>query len=156
MSVSIDLMTSFEDDKADTSSRIEALKGFLIEAEGFKSDEVLDIKATDYDPNLFEVAGREYHVLTDDEAEDILYDYCKDSLWCFNPSFLASHSAVDEEVFVKLQELCESSNDAVRSLIRDFDHLVKCAVMSDGRGHFINSYDGVEEEYNGFFIYRNN
>ena len=69
----------------------------------------------------------------------------KTSVWTFNSSFLSSHSKADEKVFQILAEQCESSNEAVFSLIDDFDHFVEDAIMSDGRGHFLNHYDGAEE-----------
>ena len=68
--------------------------------------------------------------------------------------FLASHSKADEKVFQILADQCESSNEAVLSLIDDFDHFVNDAILSDGRGHFLNGYDGTEEEYSNYFIYR--
>ena len=90
------------------------------------------------------------------------FAWLKAIVWAFNPSFLASHAkdGVEEDVFKSLSELCESSNDAVLSLIDDFDDFVGDAISSDGRGHFISQYDGEEsiEEINGteYFIYRTN
>ena len=77
-----------------------------------------------------------------------------------NSSFLSSHTGIDEDVFKLLSEKCESSNDAILSMIKDFDHFVYDAICSDGRGHFIAHYDHDEhiEEINNteYFIYRNN
>ena len=99
----------------------------------------------------------DYLVLTDSEADERCLEYIRDSVWAFNASFLASHSKVaDEEVFKILQEKCEGGNDAITRLIDDFDHFVKDAVSSDGRGHFMSSYDGEENEEGEFFIYRMN
>ena len=51
-------------------------------------------------------------------------------------------------------------SEAVKSLIEDFDHFVDDAVLSDGRGHFLSSYDGYEHEVkingNYYYIYRTN
>ena len=59
-----------------------------------------------------------------------------------------------------LSEKCESSNEAVKSLIEDFDHFVDDAVLTDGRGHFLSSYDGEENEVKinntWYYIYRTN
>lgn len=38
----------------------------------------------------------------------------------------------------------------------DIDYMTEEAIQADGRGHFISSYDGVEIEQDGFFIYRIN
>lgn len=102
----------------------------------------------------------DYLVYTDEEADEAVYNYIKESVCFFRSDFIAAHADVEEEVIKKLQELCENSNEAIRSLIKDFDHFVSDAVLSDGRGHFIASYDHEEncEFINGtdYYIYRNN
>jgi hypothetical protein len=108
----------------------------------------------------FHFGDKEYLVLTEDEAEEKATDYIKESVWAFNSSFLSSHTGIDEDVFKLLSEKCEDSNDAILSMIKDFDHFVSDAISSDGRGHFIASYDHDEhiEEINNteYFIYRTN
>jgi len=111
----------------------------------------------------------EYRVLTDEEADELAYDYIMDSLWAFNPSFLAGETGIDEEVFVALANngKCESNNDAIISLIKQsniqpqhdpLQGFVDSAVSADGRGHFINRHDGNEHEVKvgrkTFYIYR--
>ena len=119
-----------------------------------------DLKMIEENNDYYSFGDNEYLVLTDDEADQRAEEYIKDSAWAFNPSFLASHSKVDEDVFKILSEKCESSNDAILSLIDNFDDFVGDAISSDGRGHFISSYDGDEniEEIKGteYFIYRIN
>lgn len=121
-----------------------------------------DLRMIEENGDYLSFDDREFLVLTDDEAEEKAKDYIRDSVWAFNPSFLASHAkdGVEEDVFKCLSEKCESSNDAVLSLIDDFDDFVGDAISSDGRGHFISQYDGHEniEEINGteYFIYRTN
>ena len=108
----------------------------------------------------FHFGNKEYLVLTEDEAEEKAKDYIKQSVWAFNSSFLSSHTGIDEDVFKLLSEKCESSNDAILSMIKDFDHFVGDAISTDGRGHFISTYDSWEhiEEINNdeYFIYRTN
>lgn len=101
---------------------------------------------------------REYYlVLTDDEADERCLEYIKESVWAFNPSFLASHSTVaDERTFELLQQECEGANGSIMRLIDDFDHFVNDAILSDGRGHFMSSYDGNEYEVGPYYIYRLN
>ena len=103
---------------------------------------------------------REYLVLKDEEADKRAEEYIKDTAWAFNPSFLSAHTGIDEDVFKILSEKCEDSNDAVLSIIKDFDHFVSDAISSDGRGHFIATYDHDEsiEKINNteYFIYRTN
>ena len=102
----------------------------------------------------------DYLVYTDDEADEAVYNYIKESVCFFRSDFISAHCDVDIEVIVKLQELNEDSNEAIRSLIKDFDHFVSDAVCADGRGHFIASYDHEENEQtingNDYYIYRSN
>ena len=104
----------------------------------------------------FLLGHKGYLVLTDDEADKAVEDYIKDSVWAFNPSFLASHSEVDEDIFKLLRDKCEDSNQVILNSIRDIDDFISDAIACDGRGHFISSYDGEENELNDYFIYRTN
>lgn len=136
------------------SEKVRALQSHL----GLDNDEVNEM--TLEDGFLYHVQGNEYKVLTDDEADEEVREYIEESVWAFNPSFLSAHAkdGIDEDVFKMLSEKCESSNEAVKSLIEDFDHFVDDAVLSDGRGHFLSSYDGNEHEVNingnYYYIYR--
>jgi hypothetical protein len=139
--------------------RSEALHSFLVN-DGYTKEEMdhIKFKVNDDDTSYIDLDGENvnesYMVLTDEEADEKVKEYIKDSVWAFNSSFLASHSKADEKVFQILAEQCESSNEAVLSLIDDFDHFVDDAILSDGRGHFLASYNGAEEEYSNYFIYR--
>ena len=99
----------------------------------------------------------EYRVLTDEEADELAYDYIMETLWAFSSSFLAGETGIDEEVFIALANngKCEGNNDAIASLIKQrkpnpnqhpLQEFVDSAVGHDGRGHYINSYDGNEYE----------
>lgn len=108
-------------------------------------------------------------ICTDEEADEMAYDYIMETLWAFTPSFLAGETGIDIEVFEALAEngKCESNNDAIESLIRatqpnpnqhPLQEFVDSAVAADGRGHFISTYDGEEHEVKvgdkTFYIYR--
>ena len=113
-----------------------------------------------FNGNEFIHGDREYLVLEDEEADKRAEEYIKDTAWAFKPSFLSAHTGIDEDVFNILSEKCEDSNNAVLSMIKDFDHFVSDAISSDGRVHFIATYDHDEsiEEINNteYFIYRTN
>ena len=103
----------------------------------------------------------EYRVL----ADELAYDIIMDSLWAFSSSFLAGETGVDEDVFLALHNngKCESNNDAIASLIKSscgYQEFVDSAVGHDGRGHYINRYDGTEHEVKvgrkTFYIYKVN
>ena len=106
------------------------------------------------------VSMEDYLVYTDDEADEAVYDYIKESVCFFRSDFISAHTEVNEEVIKKLQELHEDSNEAIMSLIKDFDYFVSDAVCADGRGHFIASYDHEENQQtingNDYYIYRSN
>lgn len=94
-------------------------------------------------------------VLTDDEADEKAGEYIADSLWAFNPSFLAGVTGVDQEVFeaIAANDRCEGNNEAIRRLVGDdYERLVEQAIGADGRGHFLNTYDGHEHEINLFEV----
>lgn len=103
-----------------------------------------------------------YLVLTNEEADEMAEQYILDSLWAFNPSFIASHcdSDIPQEAIEAIQEKYEASNPILLKLIKDKNDFIQDAISSDGRGHFISFYDGEEDEQvvNGtmYFIYRTN
>ena len=100
-----------------------------------------------------------YHVCTDEEADELTAEYIKESVWAFNPGFLSNQTGIDQEVFEMLSEKCEGANDAILSMIDDFKGFVADAIAADGRGHFLNNWDGSETEQKAqnemYFIYRN-
>ena len=143
----------------DHEDRAKALHSFLVN-DGFTKEEMdhIKFKVNDDDTSYIDLDGanvnESYMVLTDEEADEKVKEYIRDSVWTFNSSFLSAHSKADERVFEILADQCESSNEAVFSLIDDFDHFVEDAILSDGRGRFLNHYNGAEEEYSNYFIYR--
>lgn len=92
-----------------------------------------------------------YQVLTDSEADEKAEEYIKNTLWAFNSSFLSDVTGFDISIFEAIQanDKCEGNNEAILQLVGDnFDSLVQDAISSDGRGYFLNTYDGDEEEFN--------
>ncbi len=114
----------------------------------------------DDDDESFELGSKEYLVLTDNEADERAADYIKDSLWAFNASFLAGYCDMPEEMFKALQDKCEDANEAFLTCIERADGglagFIEEAISADGRGHFMSSYDGEENEAGEFYIYRVN
>ena len=124
----------------------------------FNGEEVKDIRPLSY------VDDGQYMVLTDSEADDLAEEYISDSLWEFNASFLAGETDLPQEVFEGLSEKYEDGNDAILKLVEKtcgLSDLVETAVSLDGRPHFLNTYDGEENEVTGLngedlYIYRAN
>ena len=132
-------------------TKIEALaKHFDIEAD--------EIEVSRYDENTFEIRREEFLVLTDEEADEKVADYIRETVWAFSPEFLASHmTGIDPEDLKPIQEKCESANPIIIKLIDDLDHFIADAIASDGRGHFLATYDGEEVELeNGLLMFRTN
>ena len=97
---------------------------------------------------IVSLGNREYAVgsdSSDSEADAAVKDYIQNSVWSFRPEFIAGHSIIDDVDIIKIiQSKYEESNDSILKLIKDFDSFVDDAVSSDGRGHFLSSYDGCE------------
>jgi hypothetical protein len=66
------------------------------------------------------------------------------------------------KAFQKMQEsLCEDANELVLAIIDDIDKFIEDAVESDGRGNFLSTYDGKENEVENdggetLYVYRLN
>jgi hypothetical protein len=138
--------------------KLKALRQILAQTEG----KPVGPSDVDQDAYGFVCGCQEWLVLTDAEATAKAAEYISESVWAFKPEFLAAHSDCTAEVFKLLQDSgkCEDLNTPIKSMIRDWDHFVQDAIKSDGRGHFMCSYDGEEYEskVNGqwFFAYRVN
>ena len=108
---------------------------------------------------VYSCGSREYAIGTDEEATDAARANIKDSVWAFNASFLSGFCDLPEEVFEAMQGKCEGANDAFLSLVEKsgkFEDFADEAISADGRGHFMSSYDGNENEQGEFLIYRIN
>jgi len=132
-----------------TNERIEALAEFLeIEKDGMD-----DITETRHTENCFEYGRDEYLVLTDEEADEAVKESIKDSLWAFNADFICNvcdlPSELEDGIRAAQEKQCESANDWILRLVEKqcgIDRFVEQAVSADGRGHFLSSYDGEENE----------
>lgn len=118
-----------------------------------------------YGLTVFELGNQEYAIGTDEEADAAAEADIRDSLWAFNASFILSECGLPgelEEAIQAFQESkCESANEAILALVEKcceggVGAFAEAAVSADGRGHFLSSYDGEENEEGDFFIYRVN
>ena len=135
-------------------NRIKALADFLGE-----SVETL----RDNGNNCYQVGdGMEYLVLTDEEADEQARTDIEDSLWAFNAEFILDCCGLDSDPNVakslrKMQEVsCEGCNDFIRALVDGtcgIEEFAEQAILADGRGQFLSTYDGEEGEQDGYYIY---
>jgi hypothetical protein len=108
----------------------------------------------DYDEAQSDFDSEHYLVLTDEEADEAVRDYIEESVWAFNASFLQAHTGVDANAIEKIQEMCESANEPLKAMIKDFDAFVEEAVLCDGRGHFLDvNLEENEITFNGITYY---
>ena len=111
-----------------------------------------DIKVLGEDTQLG-IGSKEYLVLTDEEADGFAKNYIENSIWAFNASFILSECDLPSELEECIQGFqekeCEGANDALLALVEKccgLETFVEDAIRSDGRGHFLASYDNEENE----------
>lgn len=146
------------------AKKIQALNTFL---ERTEENKLTQETITDLYHSMVETEEGEFLVLTDEEADERVKSYIEEMLWSFNINFLQQFLPEQiqdfaEDILKPLQENCESSNEAIKSLVnweKNKDAIVEEAVLSDGRGHFLSSYDGEEHELKidgvFYYIYKN-
>jgi len=128
---------------------------------GVEADEITEQKYTLYGLPMFSIGSKEYAVGDDEQADKACHEYIGNSVWAFLPSFIASECNLHdcEKIIEAAQEKCESANEAILAMIKGtcgLSSFVESAIVADGRGHFLSSYDGNENEVDGFYIYRVN
>lgn len=129
-------------------------------------DEVEEESYDHYGLRVFSYGTMEVAVGDDDAANDVAADYIKDALWAFNAEFIAEHTEIGyRDWFVNairaLQESkYEDSNDDIEDMITSMGEFIDDAISADGRGHFMSSYDGEENEVEidgvTYYVYRIN
>lgn len=100
-------------------------------------------KVIDSDENDIVVIHESYIT---EAVEDVIME----SLFAFDPWFLADMTDQPEIIFRKLSELCEDANDAIFAIIEStcgFSEFCREAVDNDGFGHFLAGYDGHTNEF---------
>lgn len=109
--------------------------------------------------DVYSYDGAEYAVADDDDqADEAAAEYIMDGLWAFRAKFIASHCPVglDSKCIEAIEEmqskLCESCSPIIQALLgNNLDSFIDAAIETEGRGHFLSSQDG--EENNGQDIY---
>ena len=105
---------------------------------------------THYGLPIVELDDANYAIAFDEvEADEACKGYISDSVWAFNPEFIANCTGLPFEIFkcIANSGMCESSNGAILACIEHtcgIDSFVADAIYEDGRGHFLNIWDGDE------------
>jgi hypothetical protein len=141
------------------NAKLEALASFL----GCEIEELNQTKWGHYGLDSFELGSKEYAIGTDSEADAACAEYIRDTVWAFRAEFIVSECGLPYQLSQPIQvwqeKECEIANDGLVSLIEKtcgMDSFLESAISADGRGHFLSSYDGEENEEGDFFIYRVN
>lgn len=101
---------------------------------------------------IIEIDGVQYAIaFDDDEADKAATENIEQSVWAFTPEFIAVATGLPVEIFecVAKSGMCESSNDAILACIEQtcgIESFAQDAICCDGRGHFLNCWDGEEIE----------
>lgn len=147
------------------NERLELLLGYVgIQVDG--GDDWTEGVAND--PNNFEegqdtftIYGEEWVVLTEEEAEEWAYDYLVENIDNFNSNFLSEYTGVSEEMIDAIKEHGEDSRHVITVLVAcqegGLEGLVHEAIIRDGMGEFISTYDGEEivlsNEYSAYRLF---
>ena len=136
------------------SIKAEALRQYLM-SQNCDSPEIRDILEEYDDESEFHADGEDLLIYDDEEADEAATNYIMESLWAFNADFIAHHVNSDNvdcwddliKSIQSIQEQCEGANSAIKAMIEDLGDFVQDAISADGRGHFLNTYDGEELEF---------
>lgn len=119
-----------------------------------------------YDLPVYKYDGVEYAIATTEEQADAAAKSAiLDSLWAFSADFVVNFMRSQKILEVGSQEidaivkalkemqekLGETAGPLIRALVHSkLDEFVEEAILSDGRGHFLASYDNEEDEVSAF------
>jgi hypothetical protein len=134
---------------------------------GCEADELTEERNDHYGLTVYSYGRAEYAVGNNDEADAAAASNIADAVWAFNAEFILSECELPGELADAIrsyqEDKCESANDALTALIDKTCGMVaftEAAVRADGRGHFLSSYDGEENEETVYgetiYIYRIN
>lgn len=128
--------------------------GLITDSDDYQFDQFCAEELTEVSELDPEDHSNDYLVLTDEEADEKAAEYISEYMWAFNISFLTCYMSEEtaefaEEILKPIQEKCESGNEAVKALINwryNKEQIIEDAISADGRGHFLATYDGNENE----------
>lgn len=110
--------------------------------------------------NTYEHGCKEYLVLTESEADEMVEESILDSVWAFRPDFIIHHMGLPYDAIHMLESFqrdkCEDANNTFLAMLKDKESFVRDAISADGRGHFLAHYDFEENESGEYLIYRIN
>lgn len=142
----------------DLTAKVNALAKYL----GIEASEITRQLCNHYGMTSLEADGCEYAIATDSEADKAARESMEQSIWAFNASFILEACCLPLELEDGLkawqEKECEGCNDALLRMVNKQagNSFFEDAISQDGRGHFMSSYDGEENEQDGYYIYQLN
>ena len=122
------------------------MKNYKETIANFLKIEVKDLQGENYDHWGLEVYNG-YAVGDEEEVKKAVSEHIKETVWAFNSKFLQEMTDIPQEAFAAMQDKCERANDPILQIIEKtcgIEDFIESAINSDGRGHFLASYDGRE------------
>jgi hypothetical protein len=147
----MDDVSPFDTISATYSSFAEFLETMNLEG---LTEKELDTLFADWKESLFSDVedADDDDILNEAKDLDILDDYVDDAVSSYFDEY--RNDAVGY-----LENMYGRDDEAIFSNLENYideDELMKDAISTDGRGHFISSYDGEENEQGDYYIYRRN
>lgn len=123
-------------------------------------DIFIDDSQSHYGLLVFGCGRAEYAFGTDQEADEACQNYIRDSIWAFKAGFILEACSLPfslkKAIEIYQREECENANEPLLELVEKTCGLIQFsekAISADGRGHFLASYDGQENEISGADLY---
>lgn len=143
-------------DLEDNGLHVLALCSFL----DCQPDDLTTLPHDHYGLSVYGFGSSEYAIGADEDANQAAIDYIRDTVWAFNAGFILTEcdlpSELEDAIRAFQEEKCESANDALLALVEKcckstsgsegIEAFADSAIAADGRGHFLSSYDGNENE----------
>jgi hypothetical protein len=107
----------------------------------------------------FEYQGREYLVLTDEEADEMVHSRLIETLHLMRPLYFAQETDMPEYIFAHILKLYEDATEILEAVIQRYASggmagFMKRMMQSLGRGQVLASYNHQEEFHADLFFYR--
>lgn len=94
---------------------------------------------------------------SEQKAFEACCEYVEDSLCHFRPTFLAEQTELPVEIFEALASRDFNDSSVYKTLIErvtTIENFTQAAIDCDGRGHFLNNWDGNEYEIGEYLLYQ--
>jgi len=105
----------------------------------------------------FNCGAAEYLVMNDEERFFFVKERVEETLFVLPSAFLSEQTGFSCSVFESLTGSYEDINTAIKARIEatcGMGAFVTALINGEGFGPLISTYDGIEYEHDGYYIYR--